>query len=96
MSKKYSTKFSDQWLDLGAHSTWTWLQKVPGDDTKARCTMCKTNFDVSNMGISAIVSHEKGKKHRLCGISLFKSHSSFVCVACPAYPYYISCQATCR
>ena len=34
MSKKYSTKFSDQWLDLGAHSTWTWLQKVPGDDTK--------------------------------------------------------------
>lgn len=85
MSKKYSTKFSDQWLDLGAHSTWTWLQKVPGDDTKARCTMCKTNFDVSNMGISAIVSHEKGKKHRGFVGSVCSSHTvhSFVLPAQP-------------
>lgn len=65
MSKKYTTKFCDQWLDLTAHKTWTWLYKVASDSSKAGCRLCQTTFDVGNMGISSIGSHEKGKKHML-------------------------------
>lgn len=63
MSKKYKTKFGDQWLDRSLHPTWTWLQKVPTDTTKACCALCHNAFDVGNMGVSSIVSHEKEKKH---------------------------------
>ena len=61
---KYTSRFSDQWLDRKKHPTWTWLEKVDGDDSNARCNLCNTNFDVSNMGVCSIPSHEKGKKHR--------------------------------
>jgi hypothetical protein len=63
MKPKNKTKFCEQWLDLSKHASWTWLQKKKEDDFRACCTICKTDFDVSNMGICAITSHEKGKKH---------------------------------
>lgn len=63
MSKKYKTKFAQQWLDPTTHSTWTWLHEVTADSYKAGCKLCKSTFDVGNMGISSIISHEKGKKH---------------------------------
>jgi len=61
---RYLSKFNYQWLDINNHPSWTWLKPVDGDNSKACCTLCKTNFDVSNMGISSVTSHEKGKKHR--------------------------------
>jgi hypothetical protein len=64
------TRFCEQWLDLTSYPDWTWLQKVEDDRYKARCRLCKTNFDIGNMGISSITSHAKGKKHNL------------LCVAC--------------
>jgi len=63
MKPKNKTKFCEQWLDLSKHASWTWLQKKKEDDFRACCTICKTDFDVSNMGICAITSHEKRKKH---------------------------------
>ena len=63
MSKKYKTKFCEQWLDLSIHPAWTWLQKVATDYSKGRCSLCNSTFDVSNMGVASIVSHKKGKKH---------------------------------
>jgi hypothetical protein len=64
MSKpKYKCRFQGKWLDKNSYPAWTWLQRVPGDDNKARCSLCRTDFDISNMGLSSIKSHEKGKKH---------------------------------
>jgi hypothetical protein len=58
MSKKYKTKFAQQWLDPTTHSTWTWLHEVTADSYKAGCKLCKSTFDVGNMGISSIISLE--------------------------------------
>lgn len=60
---KNVSKFNDQWLDRNRHASWVWLQKKNDDNRRAICTLCKTDFDIGNMGIAAIVSHEKGKRH---------------------------------
>lgn len=65
MKPKSETKFCEQWLDLSRHGSWTWLQRKKGDHFRASCTLCRTDFDIKNMGICAIISHEKGKKHQL-------------------------------
>jgi hypothetical protein len=44
------------------------LQAVENDKSKAYCRLCKTKFDIGNMGISSISSHEKGKKHNLLSV----------------------------
>src|ERR1043165_9603990 len=62
MPKNVST-FNDQWLDRNRHASWVWLQRKNDNNRRAICTLCKTDFDIGNMGIGAIVSHEKGKKH---------------------------------
>lgn len=63
LSKRGKTAFQDDWLDRNIFSDWTWLEKVDSDKSKGRCCVCNTNFDVSNMGISSVKSHAKGKKH---------------------------------
>jgi hypothetical protein len=65
MKPKCKSKFGASWLDVNKHPGWTWLQKELNNEYRACCTMCNVNFDVSNMGISSVVSHEKGKKHQL-------------------------------
>ena len=34
-----------------------------GDKSRARCTICSSTFDISNMRLSAIKDHHKGQKH---------------------------------
>ena len=33
---------------------------------KARCSLCEGEFDIANMGVSALDSHAAGKKHKSC------------------------------
>ena len=56
----------------------TWLAVVACDRMKARCKVCLTNFDVSNMGEAALRSHAKGEKHqrRLSQLSDSKTNPS--------------------
>jgi hypothetical protein len=63
MKPRNKTTFIDQWMDLSKNLSWTWLKRKTGDNYRACCTVCRSDFDISNMGKSAIVSHEKGKKH---------------------------------
>lgn len=42
----------------------TWLTSVRNSSDKAHCKLCKKNFDVGNMGISAVNSHMQSAKHR--------------------------------
>ena len=69
-------KFSDRWLTVEQYSTW--LAAVASDRTKARCKVCLTNFDISNMGETALRSHAKGEKHqkRLSQLSDSKTNPS--------------------
>ena len=41
-----------------------WVQAVPKDRSRVKCSICKTEIDISNMGISALDSHAAGKKHK--------------------------------
>ena len=53
--------FSEHWLENSSYKLWLERDR---DKYKAKCKVCMKTFDVSNMGESALASHEKGKKHR--------------------------------
>ena len=53
--------FQDEWLSDPAFRSWISKNK---NAHKACCFLCKTNFDISIMGVSALGSHAKGKKHQ--------------------------------
>ena len=61
-NKKHSVlSFQDEWLSDPAFRSWISKTK---NAHEARCFLCKTNFDISIMGVSALRSHAKGKKHQ--------------------------------
>lgn len=51
--------FNDKWLRDNRYSSW--LHKA--NKWRAYCKFCSKDFDISNMGISALDSHASGKKH---------------------------------
>lgn len=52
--------FSDRWLQFSHYKDWLSRGR---DKYSARCTVCMREFDVSNMGETALRSHSKGQKH---------------------------------
>ena len=50
----------------------TWIAEAD-TSSMAKCLLCRTSFDISNMGISALASHQSGKKLK----EVFKSRTSF-------------------
>ena len=61
-NKKHSvSSFQDEWLSDPAFRSW--ISKIKNTH-KACCFLCKTSFDISVMGVSALRSHAKGKKHQ--------------------------------
>ena len=62
MSKGCS--FREEWLDPEMHPDISlWIQKCRNIKS-ASCRICPKIFDISNMGISAVRSHAKSKKHK--------------------------------
>ena len=56
------------WDGANFNGAWTsdvrfkdWLAPVEGRSARARCRLCAAEFDVSNMGMAALVSHKDGK-----------------------------------
>ena len=39
-----------------------WLRKDLESNRKSRCTLCSKSFDISNMGVSVLLSHQKGSR----------------------------------
>jgi hypothetical protein len=68
MANKH-TSFNRNWLDAGINPQFaTWLVEVPGRPGIARCSICITDFQLSNMGRQAVISHMNSKKHqKACG-----------------------------
>lgn len=63
MSKK--SVFNHDWCDKKLNPNWsTWLEPDEKDPCIAKCSACKKTFSLSNMGRQAIISHEKGPKHK--------------------------------
>ena len=58
--KKYH--FQNQWLANEDYSNW--VQAVLNDGSRVKCSFCKTEIDISNMGVSVLDSHAVGKKHK--------------------------------
>ena len=59
-------RFRVDWM--GQEEFKIWLH-ADSDPTKANCKVCKTTFDIANMGITALRSHSKGRKHQTNFIS---------------------------
>ena len=59
--KHSALSFQDEWLSDPTFRSWISKTK---NAHEARCFLCKTNFDISIMGVSALRSHAKGKKHQ--------------------------------
>ena len=54
--------FQNEWLTNEEYSNW--VQVVPKNRSRVKCSLCKTEIDISNMGVSALDSHAAGKKHK--------------------------------
>ena len=57
--KKDKCFFNESWLVDERFSGW--VKKI--NKWRAYCSYCAKDFDISNMGVSALVSHTGGKKH---------------------------------
>ena len=58
MSVKNKCIFNDSWLSVSRFSQWL---KRSVDSTKAYCKFCQKDFDISNMGVAGLTSHELAK-----------------------------------
>ncbi len=55
--------FSDAWLEKEEYKCW--LGPSPeGSKRRANCRLCRKDFDIANMGESALKSHAQGAKHK--------------------------------
>ena len=54
--------FQNEWLTNEEYSNW--VQAVPKNRSRVKCSFCKTEIDISNMGVAALDSHAAGKKHK--------------------------------
>ena len=59
--KSKQTYFQEAWLTCSEFSFWIARGKV---NTEARCKLCKSNFELSNMGVISVKSHNKSKGHQ--------------------------------
>lgn len=55
MAKTY---FQSSWIEK-----YSWIKEDVGNRNSVFCKLCLKSFSLSNMGITAIISHMKGKKH---------------------------------
>ena len=62
MSKAKYCHFKPEWLHNEKYSKW--IQPSKSTNKKARCSLCEVEFDIANMGVSALDSHAAGKKHK--------------------------------
>ena len=60
MPKKNVTYFQDEWLDDDRFSKWVMKTHLK---THARYSICQRDFDLSTMGVSALLSHASEKKN---------------------------------
>ena len=73
-SKKNVTYFQDEWLGGNRFSKWVMKTHLK---IHARCSICQRDFDLSIMGVSALLSHASGGKKKLTSLSKVYGIGSF-------------------
>ena len=53
--------FQDAWLEEEEYGVW--IARDPSSKYKFRCRVCKQSYELGKMGLQAIKSHAKKKKH---------------------------------
>ena len=61
MSKIKKTIFNPLWLEEDEFRSWLCSAR---QNDKAKCKLCKKEFELSNMGRQALISHASGMKHK--------------------------------
>jgi hypothetical protein len=54
--------FQDSWLSNPDFKGW--LQAVASDKRSAHCSLCQKTFSIANSGVTQVMSHSKGTKHK--------------------------------
>lgn len=75
-----TARFQVDWIDDPEFKDW--LEEIPSDIHRAKCSVCKTTFSLSNMGRRAVRSHSKGAQHQ-SRIRAAQSSLSMKCFATP-------------
>lgn len=72
------TIFNSQWLNMEEFKSW--LKEDINDQFSFHCYMCRKSYSLSNMGITALLSHTKSKKHndRMKAVKLNYDMNSFL------------------
>ena len=60
--------FQNEWLTNEEYLNW--LQAVPKNRSRVKCSFCKTEIDISNMGVAALDSHTAGKKQNISRLQM--------------------------
>ena len=61
-SKVKKCHFQNEWLTNEEYSNW--VEAVPKNRSRVKCSFCKTEIEISNVGVAALDSHAVGKKHK--------------------------------
>ena len=64
MPLKRVSKFKQEWSLKLKEEYLSWLEPNATLERHAECSICCTDFDIGNIGIGAIESHRKGKRHQ--------------------------------
>ena len=54
--------FQDIWLQKPEFKDW--LVKVKEGNSSAQCSLCKKRLSIANSGVSQVISHSTGAKHK--------------------------------
>lgn len=78
-----AARFKVDWVDDPEFNDW--LEELPSDIHRAKCSVCKTTFSLSNMGRQAVRSHAKGAQHqnRIRAAQRSLSLKCFITPVCP-------------
>ena len=72
--KKDKCVFNESWLTDKRFSPWLKRSRKQ----RAYCSFCSKDFDISDMGCSALTSHASGKKHsEISGLKSLKCWKYF-------------------
>ena len=61
MASRGKNHFNEEWLTDKRFKSW--VSKAKQTD-KAKCNLCSELFDIGNMGVSGLVNHADGSKHK--------------------------------
>ena len=65
MGPERKCHFNDDWLIPNEKNDfWKWVSRVSNDKCKVKCKVCDKSFKIDGQGVSQLLSHANGEKHK--------------------------------